>query len=143
MVSSSTSFLSPVDGGMLEDAQISGKNGFTYLIRGTLKFLPKDHSIWLLPGSIGRGRAVATRQGRIRSSICAMGRPYLFTNLVQMDNYKCRSCAINISAIFRLLPKIRERKTFIRRPQKMREYSYSFGSQPKILYYHRPVMTRS
>jgi hypothetical protein len=43
--------LSLIDGGILQDAQISGKSGFTYLARGTLKFKPKDHSIWLLHGA--------------------------------------------------------------------------------------------
>jgi hypothetical protein len=45
---------SPTDGGMLEDQRKHPNpdvNGYTYRVRGTLKYLPKPHSIWLLNAS--------------------------------------------------------------------------------------------
>jgi len=41
----------PIEGGILEDAQRSGDKGFTYAVRGTLKSMPKDHSVWILNAS--------------------------------------------------------------------------------------------
>jgi hypothetical protein len=38
---------SPLNGGVLEDKQAM-LDGFSYLVRGTLKRLPKDNAIWLL-----------------------------------------------------------------------------------------------
>jgi hypothetical protein len=41
----------PTEGAMLENPQRSGDRGFTYLVQGTLKYLPKDYVIWLLNAS--------------------------------------------------------------------------------------------
>jgi TIR domain len=41
----------PTDGGILEEPQKSGNRGFTYVVRGALKHLPKNNSIWLLAAS--------------------------------------------------------------------------------------------